>query len=55
MRDAVELTLEVMHVPEDDDPSHSGIFGYTSEDDIIADLIAEKINETVPVVDKESS
>ncbi len=49
VRNAEARTLKVVHVPEENDPSHSGIFGYTAEDDIIADLIAQKINETHPV------
>ena len=38
------------HQLEDKDPSHSGLFGYTysDEDDLIADLMAEKVIELYP-------
>lgn len=40
--------LRAVHKPEDKDPSHSGLLGYTysNEDDLVADLIAEKVIET---------
>lgn len=39
--------LSVLHEPEDEDndPSHSGIHGLNFEDDLISDLIAEKVKE----------
>lgn len=37
--------LEVTHQPEEIDPSHAGIFGYSFEEDLIADLIAEAFND----------
>ncbi len=40
--------LAVLHEPEQDNPSHSGIHGYTHEDDLVADLIAEEVRETYP-------
>ncbi len=40
--------LAVLHEPEEDDPSHSGIHGYRLEDDWVADLIAEVIEEIYP-------
>lgn len=51
VRNAEVRTLKVVHLTEENDPSHSGVFGYsaTVEDDIIADLIAEKVNEIHPV------
>ena len=49
VRNAAAITLEAMRVPEEKDPSHSGIFGYTPEDDIIAELIAQKVKKTHPV------
>jgi hypothetical protein len=38
------------HRPDPPDISHAGVFGYTytEEDDLIADLIAEKVIETHP-------
>lgn len=41
-------SLEVLHIPEQDDPSHSGIFNYREDDILIADLIAEIVQETHP-------
>lgn len=40
--------LSVLHVPEKDDPSHSGIYGLRYDDHLIADLIAEMIQEIYP-------
>jgi len=41
--------LSVKHKPEENDPSHSGIFGLKDEHDLfIAELIAEVIQETYP-------
>jgi hypothetical protein len=38
----------ILHEPEANDPSHCGIHNITLEDDIIADLIAQKVQETYP-------
>jgi len=38
-------TLTAHHEPEDLDPSHSGIYGYSADDDLIADLIAQVVQE----------
>ena len=38
--------LKFIHEPEDDDPSHSGIFGFTHEENLIAELIADSVIET---------
>jgi hypothetical protein len=39
-------TLTVHHEPIlPADPSHSGIYGYTANDDLIADLIAQTVQE----------
>lgn len=44
-----ERRLRIEHEPElPDDPSHSGIYGYAIEDDLIADIIAEVFQETYP-------
>ena len=40
--------LRVLHNPEENDPSHSGIYGYHYEDQLVADLIAEVIQEIYP-------
>jgi hypothetical protein len=32
VRLANQITLRILHWPEDNDPSHSGVFGYTSAD-----------------------
>jgi hypothetical protein len=38
-------TLFAHHEPEPSDPSHSGIYGYTADDQLIADLIAQVVHE----------
>ncbi len=38
--------LEVLHDPEIDDPSHSGIYNLKQDDELIAELILEAIRET---------
>lgn len=40
--------LRVLHEPDEehDDPSHAGIFNLRPEDDLVAELIAEKVRET---------
>lgn len=44
-----ERILKVQHEPETpDDPSHSGIYGYGMDDDLIADMIAEVFQESYP-------
>jgi len=40
--------LSMLHEPEEDDPSHSGIYGFQYDDRLIADLIAEMVQETYP-------
>ena len=40
--------LSMLHEPEEDDPSHSGIYGFQYDDHLIADLIAEMVEETYP-------
>jgi len=40
--------LNVLHEPEETDPSHSGISGFQHDDDLIADLIVDVIQETCP-------
>jgi hypothetical protein len=42
-------TLAAHHEPIPPfDPSHSGIYGYTADDDLIADLIAQVVKEVYP-------
>jgi len=48
--------LRVLHEPIEDeqevyDPSHSGIYGFRFEDHMIADLMAEVVQETYPARD----
>jgi hypothetical protein len=38
-----------LHEPEPDDPAHSGIHDIAQDEILIADLIAEKVEETYPV------
>lgn len=40
--------LSVHHEREADDPCHSGIYGYTHEDALVADLIAQVVEEHYP-------
>ncbi len=40
--------LEILHDPEDDDPSHSGIYKLKHNDMLIAELILETVRETYP-------
>jgi hypothetical protein len=40
--------VAILHEPIPEDDSHSGIHGYSHEDDLVADLIAEVIQETHP-------
>jgi hypothetical protein len=37
--------LTAHHEPEPCDPTHSGIYGYTADDQLIADLIAQVVQE----------
>jgi len=37
--------LEVIHNPEKDDPSHSGIYNLKQDDELIAELILETVRE----------
>ena len=41
--DARRITAN--HEPEPLDPSHAGLYGYTAEDQLIADLIAQVVGE----------
>lgn len=40
--------LSVLHEPEATDPSHSGVYGYSFDDDMIADLIAQIVSRIYP-------
>jgi len=40
--------LQIFHEPEQNNPSHSGVYGFQHDDHLIADLIAEVIQETYP-------
>ena len=40
--------LNILHEPEENDPSHSGIYGFKHDDLLISYLIAEAILETYP-------
>jgi hypothetical protein len=41
-----DRNLEVLHDPSTYDPSHSGIYNLKQDDDLIAELILETIQET---------
>lgn len=40
--------LEVLHDPLENDPSHSGIYNFRNDDELIAELILETVSETYP-------
>lgn len=40
--------LRVLHAPEPDDPTHSGIYDVPHEDEIVAELIAQVMLENHP-------
>jgi len=40
--------LDILHEPEPVDPSHAGIFGLRPDDTLIAELIAQVVQETYP-------
>ena len=43
-----ERNIFITHEPSNGDPSHSGIRGYSHEDEMIGDLIAEKVISVHP-------
>ena len=45
-----ERNIEITHEPSDSDPSHSGIRGYSYEDEMIGDLIAQKVISIHPAI-----
>lgn len=46
-------SLQVLHDPEEGDPSHSGIYNLPYDDILIAELIAEVVQATYPAKDSE--
>jgi hypothetical protein len=40
--------LTAIHEPEPDDQSHCGVYGLRFDDEVIADMLAEIVQETVP-------
>ena len=40
--------LDILHEPEPLDPSHAGIFGLRQDDTLIAQLIAEVVQDVYP-------
>jgi len=40
--------LQLRHLPLERSPSHAGIYGYTPEDELIADLIAQTVTAIHP-------
>lgn len=45
------FAISVLHEPFPDDPSHSGIHDTAQDEDLIAELIAEKVQETHPAIE----
>lgn len=43
-----QRNLKVLHDPEINDPSHSGIYNLKYDDELIAELILETVRETYP-------
>lgn len=43
--------LEILHDPLGNDPSHSGIYNFRNDDELIAELILETVLETYPARD----
>ena len=41
-------SLEILHDPLENDPSHSGIYNLKNDDELIAELILETVLETYP-------
>lgn len=43
--------IRVLHEPEEDDPSHSGIYGLEDDNNLIAELMVEVIQDTYPALE----
>jgi predicted transcriptional regulator len=43
-------SIRILHGPEPDEPSHSGIYDTDQDEELIAELIAEKVLEIYPAV-----
>ncbi|MXX97307.1 MAG: hypothetical protein F4065_08815 [Rhodothermaceae bacterium] len=39
-----DLPAKIIHLPEQNDPSHSGVFGYTASDELISTEISELVH-----------
>ena len=46
------FSIRVLHEPFPDIPSHSGIHDTAQDEDLIAELIAEKVHETHPAIEQ---
>ena len=42
--------LKFKHEPQDDDPTHCGMYGLEMNDEVVQDMIAESVSDTVPAV-----
>ena len=42
-----DADLEFRHMPEDDDPTHCGMYGLEMNDEVVQDLIAESVSDVV--------
>jgi len=49
VRKETGYSIRVLHEPEPDDPAHSGIHDTAADEMMIAELIAEAVEETHPV------
>ncbi len=50
----VDASLRFQHIPEDDDKTHTGVFGIEYDNDLISELIADCVGFTFPVYTKGS-
>ncbi len=49
VRKETRYSIRFLHEPEPDDPAHSGIHNTAQDEMLIAELIAEKVDEAYPV------
>ena len=45
-----DANLEFRHMPEEDDPTHCGMYGLEMNDEVVQDLIAESVSDIVQAV-----
>ena len=50
VKEHADTDLEFRHMPEDDDPTHCGMYGLEMNDEVVQDLIAESVSDIVPAL-----